>query len=191
MQRAEEPSRLASEPERSGLRPVVAFLLLLVVIAIIGVVALLTRADPAPPGTTESRAEPTFALTDEEAITRFKELHQLELTAYRNADPSLVDEVFTPDSPIAPTVRREIRILVRDDVVARPEYSNQSISVLRTSYTEIEFEQVATVESHFFGPDGREITTDDAHQRQTIRWTMRLVDSSWLLHDAVITKAGS
>lgn len=193
MQRADDSSsRLGTQPAspRSGLKPTTAFVLLLLLIAAVGGAILLTRPDSAPtPTNTDTPTEPNFALTNEEAIARFEELHQLELQAYRSADPSLVDEVFTVDSPIAKFVQREVAMLVRDRVVARPQYTNLSIAVIANTGEEIQLQQSAIVESHFFDSRGREITSDTARQRQTILWTLHLGESSWLLHDAVVTKS--
>jgi hypothetical protein len=191
MQRAEESSaRLAPEPTppRSGLSPQVAFLALGLVIAILGAIVYLTKPEaPAPPTAPTTAQQPDFSLTNEEAITRFEELHRVELTAYRQSDPTLAAQVFTSNSPIAATVQEEIRQLVRDRVSANPMYSTVDLVVLANDADEIRLRQVAVVVSQFFDAKGRDITTESARQRQSIVWTLRLERSRWLIHDAVIT----
>ena len=194
MQRAEgPPSRLAPEPTpaRPSLSPQVAFLLLAVVIGILGAIFYLTKPDaPATPtNPNAAQQQPDFSLTNEEAITRFEELHDMEIAAYRNADPTLLDQVFTKDSPIVSTVQNEIRQLVRDGVSARPRYSNLEISIIANEAGEIQLRHITIVRSQFFDKRGRDITQEEARQRQAIVWTLHLEDSQWLIHDAVITSS--
>lgn len=186
-----EDSPRAVPSERSGLKPTTAFFILLSAAALVAATVYLTRPapTPTPTGTDTAKTAPNFALTNEEAIARFEELHETELDAYRHADASLVEEVFTPDSPIVASVRKEIGYLVEDGVSADPRYTTLKIDVLSNTPTEVKLKQVAHVESHFYDGRGREITSDMARQRQTIVWTLRLVASKWLIHDARVTKS--
>jgi hypothetical protein len=77
MQGAEEPApggtgTQAAEPART-LSPIAAFLILLVIAAVALGAFLLTRDESSEEPSAPDRG-PAFALTDEEAIERFKEL---------------------------------------------------------------------------------------------------------------------
>ena len=191
MQRAEDPSsRVAAGPTRGGLRPATAFLLLSALVGVVTAIVLLTRPAAAPPpATTKTSTEPNFALTNEEAIARFEHLHSRELKAYASADPSMLEGLFTPQSPVAPTVRREVRRLVRDRVVALTTYDTRSLSVVANTPSEIHLRQVAIVTARFMDSSGRDITRTAPVQKQTIQWTLQLVESDWRLHDAVIKES--
>lgn len=193
MQRAEESSpRLVPEPAppRSGLSPQVAFLGLILVIALLGATVFLTRPEaPAAPTEPTTAQQPDFSLTNAEAITRFNELQASYLRMYSQADATLIDAIFTPTSRIKDRVRIEVRDLVRDGVVADFDYNNSELEVLANSPTEIRIQQTALVRSAFFDKSGRDVTTGGEDQVQTIVWTLHLVNSDWLVHDALIVEA--
>src|SRR5688500_13048480 len=98
MQRAEDSSSRAVQPERSGLKPTTAFLLLLVGASVIAGVLYLTRPEAAPtPTGSETPNEPNFALTNEEAIARFEELNAQRIAMYEERDITLADQFLASD----------------------------------------------------------------------------------------------
>jgi hypothetical protein len=185
-----DPNAGAARSARGPLSPAVAFLLLLAVIAVVGTILLLTRpeAPPASAPNPTTNQEPTFTLTNEEAITRFEELDRLRLELYERVDESLVPVVFTPSSPIATTVRREIRQLARDNIRVRTIFETRRIDVIANGAAEIELEQEVVVEARFLSTNGEDITSGRP-ELQVVRWTLQKIDGTWLLHDAVIKKA--
>src|SRR5919106_5224254 len=81
------PEMKTDDKPSGGLSPVKAFFALLALLVAIGGLFLLTRPTDEP-GPGSAPKSDNFALTDAEAIEKFKELEELKISAYREADAS-------------------------------------------------------------------------------------------------------
>ena len=194
MQRAEGPSsRLAPEPTptRPSLSPPVAFLLLAAVIAILGAIVYLTRPEPpaTPTNPNAAQQQPDFSLTNEEAITRFKELHKTLLATYRSRDISLFESFMTPESPLRERASTEISQLLEDDVIPKPAFETRKLVVEANSPTEIVVRHITVDRSRFTSESGADLTKDPKRILRTVQWVLRLEGSIWKIHDSIPIRA--
>jgi hypothetical protein len=191
MQEADEPARggtgtQAAEPART-LSPIAAFLILLAIGAVALGAFLLTREDDAEPAARDRG--PAFALTDEEAIERFRELEALYIRAYRQRDLSLLSQIYVPGSRIEETVAKEIRKLIRADVVPRPTFTTDELEVITNESSEITVRQTVEESSRFIHESGQDATGESGHQRLVVDWTLTRIGSRWLISDSLIIEA--
>ena len=175
--------------DSSAASPVRVFLALMAVLVVVGAVVLITRDDDPPEPTPTESPSPNFALTDAEAIARFKELRDLHLSAYRDRDISLLPLVFTRDSNIGQTVRKEIQSLLRDGVVPKPRYETQMLSVRVNTASEIRLVESVRFRARFFDEKGNDVTVGRKEEMQIIEWVLRPQESVWLIHASKITKS--
>ena len=194
MQRAEGPSsRLAPEPTptRPSVSPPIAFLLLAGVIGILGAIFYVTRPEtPATPTNPNvAQQQPDFSLTNEEAITRFEELSDIRRQAYATRDVTLLSSLYTENSVVGSGAAKELRSLNRDGVSDVSEYQTQQVTIVSNGDTEIELREVVLVEPKFVNESGADVTLDPKTIKEVVLWTLRLEDTQWLVHDAVITKS--
>ncbi|MDQ4028836.1 MAG: hypothetical protein M3214_12440, partial [Actinomycetota bacterium] len=152
MQGAEEPARggtgtQAAEPART-LSPIAAFLILLVIGAVALGALLLTREDEAEDPSAHDRG-PAFALTDEEAIERFRELEALQIRAYRQRNLSLISKVYVPGGEGEQIVAEEIRKLIRADVLDRSTFRTERIELIQNDESQIIVRQTEVQSSRF------------------------------------------
>jgi hypothetical protein len=187
MQEAEEPTRGGNEASARAMSPIAAFVILLAVVAAVFGAWLLTREDEPTP--TQRDRGPGFALTNEEAIERFKELDRLLTNAYRDRDQSLISLILAPDSPIKRTVVDEITNLKRKGIVPKPQFETRSVRVVDRSDDQIILQQVVVSDARFVTKSGRDVTKPRQPELQTVNWTLQLVQSKWLLFDALIIDA--
>jgi hypothetical protein len=152
---------------------------------------MLTTADQVPnnPSTAETATEPDYSLTNAEAIARFKELDDLRLASLRSRDQSLLETVFTPQSPAGQRVRKSIRRLEQQSVLYRTRHLDSELFVRQNDVHRITVEQRVTISPKFVDESGRDVTGKEFLERQTIRWTLRLLDGVWLIQDALIVDA--
>jgi hypothetical protein len=149
---------------------------------------LLTREDEAEEPSAPDRG-PAFALTDEEAIERFRELDRLLTEAYRSRDLSDVSLILAPGSPIARTVVDEIMDLKRRSIIAEPLFETRTVRILEKSEDQIVLQQVVVSDARFVTESGKDVTKPRTPELQTVNWTLQRVDSKWLLFDSVIVNA--
>lgn len=189
MQRAEDSSsRLAPDPARSALKPTTAFVLLLLVITAIGALVFLTRPTPAPqPTGTTTAIEPSFALTNDEAIARFEDLAKIRQRAYASHDISLLGSLYTRDSLVGPMAAKELRKLNRDGVSDLSDYDTQVLEVITNASREIKLREVVVVTPRFVEEGGENVTVNAPTAREVVTWTLRLENNQWLIYDALIT----
>jgi hypothetical protein len=187
MQEAEEPTRGGNEASARAMSPIAAFVILLAVVAAVFGAWLLTREDEPTP-TPQDRG-PAFALTNEEAIERFVELEALYLRAYRQRDLSLLSRIYVPGSRIETTVAREIRKLIRADVLPRPTLQTEQLEVVTNESSDITVRQTVEESSRFVHESGKDVTGEPGHQRLVIDWSLKLVGSRWLIADSLIIEA--
>jgi hypothetical protein len=171
----------------SGGRALTIFLLL---IAVVGGILLLTRKDhaTAPPPTNHHQTE-TFALTDSQAIARFKQLDRLRIRAYKERDLSLIPLTFVDGSKIARTVVKEIKSLLRQSILPKPNFRTVDLAVTSNTAKRIEIKQRVLVGGRFITQSGQDVTAPSERQRQTINWILKPVDSDWLISSSLIVRA--
>jgi hypothetical protein len=191
MQHVGEPGtpEMKSEDKPSGgLSPVKAFFALLALLVAIGGLFLLTR----PTNESNPGAAPrsdNFALTDAEAIERFKELDARVLSAYEAGDPSLLSGTFTPTSPMKSTAAKELRTLKREGVHSESRFDTRSLSVVSNGESTIQIRQIVVVHPKFVTESGKDVTRNGEVERQTVDWTLHRIESEWLLHRSLIVDA--
>jgi hypothetical protein len=190
--RREEPVKDPGErPDQTGgrgLPPMVVFLVLMGIIAVIVGLAIATgdfRSDRGPNVDSESG----FVLTNAEAIDRYDELHDLSLLAFRRRDLSLLAQIYTPDSPTLERVRSEIQTLIDDSVTVRPRFTTLSIRVVSNQPSEIVLEESRISDAKFVNSDGEDITEDRQPERQVVQVTLRGTNDGWFIYRSLITKA--
>jgi hypothetical protein len=150
----------------------------------------LTRPDTSPPpSTTQTNTEPNFALTNEEAITRFEELMTTLEQAYGGHDVTYLDSLYTSDSPLRGIARRELTRLANDGVRDLSTFETKELIVRTNSSSQITLRQVVVVTPRFVTDAGKDVTKSRRPTRQVVDWTVSLQGGNWLLEDALITEA--
>jgi hypothetical protein len=170
-----------------GLSPAKAFFALLALLVAIGGLFLLTRPgdDPNPGPAPKSD---NFALTDAEAIVRFKELDELQIRALRQRDETLLGQIYTPNSPLVSSVAKSIRTLIRESVFDRTRDETKRLSVIENGQDEIRLRQEVVVRPKFVDESGRDVTINPRTELQTVEVILHRDFDQWLIHDAVITQ---
>lgn len=195
LERDRETAGRAHPDARAGAASaVIVFGILFAVVAVAAGAALLLGAKPVQqpataPETAAPAASPTdFSLTDEEAIQRFKELEALSFEALEERNAELIASVYLPDSPVRKGALEDVAELKRNNTVVRIDSKSLSISVGRTTPTEIRLRQTAVIRTRFTRIANGE-SAGGSVERQTIRWSLRRQGDSWLIHDAVVVAA--
>jgi hypothetical protein len=185
--------RRAGEPDQRGdagaFPPLRVFLALMAVLVAIGGLVLLTREDDPPSPTPRTSASPNFALTDAEAIARFKELRALRDQMYRQRDLSLTTQIYTPDSPSMSVALREIRRLLRDDVIDRSTYRTHDLAVDFNSSTRIRIVEDITLIPRFVTSEGTEVTRRHGTLRQVVVWVLVEDGGQWLVYESSLKRS--
>ncbi|MGH2818057.1 MAG: hypothetical protein ACRDJS_06305 [Actinomycetota bacterium] len=179
------PVKNGRDEPAGGLSPAKAFFALLALLVAIGGLFLLTRSSEDPDPSSAPKSD-NFALTDAEAIERFRELESLKIRAYRQTDASLIPKIFTSDSPVRGTVLKEIKELDSTRVTFDTRYETEKTNVESNSTSEIVVRQIVLVYPKFVDESGREVTVNDEPQRQTVDWFLRNVEGEWLLDKTVV-----
>ena len=187
----------AAEPPKQpqGLPPIAVFVVVLILVAA-GATFLLTRAsDGAPKPTSNPTPAPTptnHSLTDAEAIARFKELDRMRIQAFEQVTLNWLGDVFTPNSPEKTRAAQTIRQLSADAVLMRHRpYRTVSLDVARNDSREIELQQEVILDIRFVTSDGTDVTEEGGRERQTVLWTLVLVDDRWLIEEGEVLRAVS
>jgi hypothetical protein len=187
MQEAEEPTRGGNEASARAMSPIAAFVILLAVVAAVFGGWLLTREDEPTP--TQRDRGPAFALSDEEAIERFKQLEALQVRAYRRRDLSLLSRIFVPGGESERVAATEIRRLIRADVLDKSTFQTQNVGVIRNTPTKITVRQTVVERVRFVNEAGRNVTTNPVHERLVIDWYLVRVNSEWRVSREVVVAA--
>ncbi|MDQ3532148.1 MAG: hypothetical protein M3456_07200 [Actinomycetota bacterium] len=181
--------------------PVRAFLLLLALLVLAGVVLLMTtrpeRAEPiqmersqgaGENGVTPERPEsrPEERLTKAEAKKIFERLDQARIRAYRRRNLKRISGFLTSNSPIEKTVKEEIRRLRKDSVLDRTVFETRRLSVRRITRKTIELVQVVAIDPMFITDSGEDLTLSSAADKDTIKWKLRKDDGDWLIHKGLV-----
>ena len=182
------PEMKSDDKPSGGLSPVKAFFALLALLVAIGGLFLLTRpTDESNPG--PAPRSDNFALTDAEAIERFKELHALFRQASRTRDQSLLSLMITSDSPLRDEATKDIAQLRSDGVLDRSRFVTEDIDIQSNKPTEIHLIQRVVIHPKFvLESSGKDITRSEP-VRQLVEWTMKLENSKWRVLDALITRS--
>ena len=182
------------------LSPVRAFLLLMALLVLAGVILLLTtrpeRAEPirmersqaagetgAPQENPESR--PEGHLTKAKAKEKFRDLRSEAYKAIETRDPNLVRHVYTTDGPLLPRVLRQVRALIRDDVVAQSRARLLHLKVLIHTPEGIEIRSKTRFFPCFTDATGRDVTVDRSIFEEVAKWTLQKQRRAWRIHDHV------
>ena len=166
--------------------PIKVFAVLIGLVAAIVIVAEVAR-DDAPPVAPQRTASPAdFSLTNSEAIARFKELRTIVVRAIRQRDPSLVSVSFSPASPAAERISREIERLRRDRVIDRTQITTLNISVISNTPERIRLREVTRLEPCFVTERGRDVTRAPSSVKQVGVWTLTRDGSLWQLENGVL-----
>jgi hypothetical protein len=181
----------APEPKSKGADPVRVFVILASILVAIGAFFLFTQTD-SPPGNkatpTSANETPDFSLTDAEAIARFKELQALKLRLYRTKDRSLIDDIFTADSPSLRIVEQDLEKLIAESIEFRSSYSTEDLFLQTNEATEIRLRQVVIVRPRLIDSDGLNASSSKS-QRQTVLWVLHPEIDEWRIYKTVVTSA--
>lgn len=180
--------------------PVRAFLLLLALLVGAGLVLWMTtrpeRAEPirmAPSqgaggnGVTDEQPEgrakerPTKA----EAKKIFRDLRSRAYETIEARDLGLLREVYTSDGPLLPRVRREVRSLIRDDVIAQSRARLLRLRVLVHNLNKIAIRSKSRFFPCFIDAAGRNVTIDRSIFEEVATWTLQRQHRDWRIHDHV------
>lgn len=167
-----------------AMNPTKVFAVLAALVIAAAALVYLTRSDPPPTSNEPARAD--FTLTDTEAIARYEELHHLNIRAYEERDLSLVPLVYTFDSKVIETVRKDIRFLLRKDVLSKTKFEIVELDVLRNFSDRIVLREELNVYPRFVAETGRDLTKGKP-EKQTVRITLHRQADAWLIFDQVIT----
>ncbi len=195
-----------SDPRHDGqastpVSPIKAFVLLLGVLAIAGLVLLVTRSDnplatPSirSPNTEASNSDQTDQaeperLTNSQAKAVFRRLDKRRLAAFRERTTSHLSEVVTDNGSLRLNVVREIRELRREHLFIRPNVVSRGLAILDSKQDRIRFRQIVELSPRVTSEKGKNLTLEDTAERQTILWVMVRRNTGWLLHRARIVEA--
>ena len=182
-------SWMDEEEQRRGLSPTRVFVVLLIVVALLVGIGLLATSNNDPVADDQPLPSTNnFALTDDQAIARFKELDQISEGAYAARDESLVTQYTTSDSPLRPSGYEDIRQLQKDDIEFRPRSKTLSVVVLRNDPEEIAIQQIVVQRPIFRTESGKDVSENHGPVRLTIEWILRREGSSWRLFDSTLVK---
>lgn len=182
-------TRAAAVPSRPGRSPIVVFLVLLALVLAVAVVAAVTRKPPEADATAEPIEHTNFALTDAEAIARFKELYGVALRAGRQRDLSLTGEAFAPASPAMRRAVHSIKNLLSDKVIDLTRTKIISLDLVSNSETRIVVREVGLLFPCYVTESGRVVTTDDALVREITDWSLVPDGSLWRIFDGSFVHA--
>ncbi|HYO61433.1 MAG TPA: hypothetical protein VEU29_06010 [Actinomycetota bacterium] len=182
-----DPGRPRSRrTEPAGLAPVRAFLAVgTAATVIVALLAATREAEPREPTPAPARS-PDYTLTDAEAIAEFERLNAQLIQAYEERNIALAESVFTEDSPMLPRVRKEIDALIRSAALSRTTFTAELTEVARNEGNEVVIRRIEIVRPKFETESGQDATAAGRPHRQELNWTLRLQESTWMLHKAVI-----
>ena len=172
--------------DRNGpLSPGKAFLLLASLLLVAGAVLYFTKPDPTGAEKHAGLAESEdFALTDEEALARFRELDRLRLLAMHKRDKSLVASILTSDSPLIRLAYRDINRLRHDGIVVDSNFRTIDLHVLNNTAAAIVVEQEVRQNPHFYSARDGKLRNQPRAVLRRIRWTLRREGATWKIYDS-------
>ncbi|MDP9233941.1 MAG: hypothetical protein M3P01_05255 [Actinomycetota bacterium] len=171
----------------SGGRAIGAFLVLAGVL--LGIVLLTRNPDRTAPPTTNHQQSGTFALTDSQAIAKFKELNRLRIEAFRNRDASLIAQVLTSDSPLRPRALGEIARLRADGVLDKTAFRIRDVQARSNGPNQIVLREVEVETPRFVTETGKDVSRLHISVVATVDWTLRKDGLVWKIFDSSSVKA--
>lgn len=179
---------LTEDSRGAGLPPIKTFLVLALVLVAVIAAAVATRPRAELRTTEVHPAEPNSALSEEEAIERFEELHKLFRQASMQRDMSLVPLMLSDDSRLGEIARRDIGQLRRDNVLDRSLFRTESVEVIKNTSQEIRIEQVVVVKPRFLDDATHVRVRVTGPVRQRVIWTLKLDGTEWKVYDALVVE---
>jgi hypothetical protein len=168
-----------------GLSPAKAFFALLALLVAIGGLFLLTRPGDEPnPG--PAPKSDNFALTDAEAIDRFRELNSLALASIRERDYSTLNEIFAAESPARNRAFQAIQRLRRDNVIDKVRIEVRAIEVIQNDSDKVELRVIDRLFPCFVTESGEDISESHRVVEGTTVWTLTPEDSVWKIQDSTL-----
>jgi hypothetical protein len=174
-----------------GLPPVKTFFALLAVVGIVTGLALQAdnRKPPVVPRATRAAPDTNQALSATQAREAFRRLNTLRRRAYVRRDIRIIPLIVSSESPLRDVATREIKQLLRDDVLFRPKTSHETVDVMVNTADRIVIRHRFIEQVRFFSESGRDISSSRAPVRQTIRWILRRDGTDWRIYDARVVRA--
>ena len=171
----------------SGISPIKAFAGLVALLIVSGAIILLTKPETsAQDSEANIAASDNFALTDAEAITRFRTLRRLLIRAVASRDVSLLPAIFTSDSPNMKETEAAIHRLLRDRVIDKSRVHIISVEVLNNWPERIRISERVRLVPCFIAESGRDVTASNKIVEQVNRWVLVFSNSSWKLAKGVL-----
>ena len=175
------------EQQRRGLSPTRVFVVLLIVVALLVGIGLLATSNNDPVADDQPLPDTNnFALTDAQAIARFKELDALRIRAYTKRDVSLLDDYVTTTSPLRSEMFEDIEKLMQREVLFQPKLQNQQLSVEQNQPEEVVIRQVVRESTRFVSEEGQDVSRFSGPILLTVDWTMHLERDRWLIYDSFV-----
>lgn len=171
----------------SGGRAVGAFLVIAAIL--VGIVLLTRNPDRTTPPTTNHQQSGSFALTNSQAIAKFKELAHLHAEAYHRRDASLLAQVLTADSPMRRSSYRDIAQLRNDHVLDKSTFLTRQLRIRSNSPNEISLRQVVIQKPLFVTEAGKDVSRLRQPVIATIDWTLRKDGAEWKIFDSTVIRA--
>jgi hypothetical protein len=188
MHEARNSSPRADDARRgpdSALPPAKAFLLVLALMVVAGVVLILTTRDDPPSSAAEQTPKSSdFALTNEEAIQRFRDLSRLALKATRQRNLSLISHVYTQYGPMSQRASRIIKNQLHDRILEKTKFETIDLEVITNESDRIQLREVSLMYPCFVTESGRDVTKGPSVIERQILWTLKQEGNTWQLHDA-------
>ena len=181
------PAPEADSPS-GPLSPIRVFVGLVVLLIVAGTIIYVTKPEAsvqnAEAGLPESN---NFALTDAEAITRFKELQETISNALRSRDVTVASGTFTAASPVETRLATEISQLREDRVFDHTQHRILDVQIIDRSEAELKLRETSLLSPCFVTRGGNDVTESSTQIRQTGIWTLTLVKSEWRIQSGVLT----
>jgi hypothetical protein len=174
-------------------RAIGLFLGIMAVLTGILVLTLLTHRTVVP-GAKQQRQQRSeqsgsFALTNEEALAKFRELNGLRLQAYAERDPSVIAQILAANSPLRPKAYSDIARLHRDRVMDRTHFSTRGLRVLANGPNKVVLRQVEVQKPRFVSESGHDLSQSHHPIVVTIDWTLRRNGYVWRIFDSSVVRA--
>jgi hypothetical protein len=171
----------------SGSRAIGAFIVLAAML--LGIVLLTRNPDQTTPPTTNHQQSGTFALTDSQAIAKFKDLNRLRIEAFRHRDASLIAQVLTSDSPLRVKALREIARLRADGVLDRTTFRIRNVRTRSNAPNQIVLREVEVERPRFVTETGKDVSRLHISVVATVDWTLRKDGLEWKIFDSSSVRA--
>lgn len=179
----------SSNQSRSGpqspISPLVAFIVLTCLVAA-GVIVFYAVAGGGGPGRGVPQGQP--GLSDRQAISRLHHLMSINQQVAATRDLSLLDSVFTSDSPLRPRALRLLQRLRQANVRDVSKVRGVDIDVRENTPSHITLSFRRVVFPCYVGPKGQDLTKGPSAIRQRGTWIMKPEGDAWLLFDSKLSE---